>query len=105
MKKILLIAAFGATSLISAKNITEVELKDTNEKVENNCVKTLYCQEYAIETWCNPSNILNDTVCYDPDNEADRQHAFACMDENARLANVYFCGRETPRITKDVTIN
>lgn len=105
MKKILLIAAFGATGLISAKNITEAELKDTNEKVENNCVKTLYCQEYAITTWCNPNNVIVDTVCYNPDNAADRAHAFACMDENARLTNVFFCGRENPRITKDVSIN
>lgn len=104
MKKILLLAAFGVAGLVSAKDNKEIESKIFNYKVENNSTKIIYCQEYSITTWCNTSRIINDTVCYEPTNAADKEHAEACMDENARLTNVFFCGRETSAITRDLSI-
>lgn len=101
MKKLLLTIALGAISInfFDAKEILSVnsveDIEDitevfTNEKKN----KLFYCQEYNIETWCNPGKLYAGTVCYEPTNSADRERAFECMERNARLMNVFFCGRE-----------
>lgn len=106
MKKILFLASFCVAVLVGAKDKKKIELTTfIKDKVEISFTKPLYCQEYSIEPWCTAGSLINDTVCYDPNNSADRDHAFACMDENARLTNIFFCGRETPRITQDVSFN
>lgn len=110
MKKILLLVAFSTVGLITAKSSEDLKLSKTEMKKNEKASKEelpleLYCQQYSITTWCSPSTPINDTVCYEPTNPADRAHAFACMDENARLTNVYFCGRETASITRDLSFN
>lgn len=106
MKKLFLATILGVAGLVSAKEEKKSILNESTNSMERSILlKPLYCQEYAMETWCNLGTFYVDTICYEPTNSADRSHAIACMNENALLFNVFFCGREYEDQIKGLNTN
>jgi|GEM_PF-3550259 len=104
MKKIILLAAFGAAGLINAKHV-DLKKDNNKEKIEKKSddVKDLKseskaevrCLPVGMYVWCT-GEMVADTMCWGPGTGASTyQQATACQIHNSQLLTEYFCGEGT----------
>lgn len=98
MKKIVLLAAFGVASLVSAKNAEETKLTKEGEKKEivkeaeaDDPEGKMNCYEYTMYIPCTQA-IINDTQCWGPGTgTATWEDAWICINQNGANAIDFFC--------------
>jgi hypothetical protein len=104
MKKIILLGAFAATTLVSAKNVDEInprkegekkesvkEAKTTTESKADDPEGKMNCYEYAMFIPCT-NTYITDTQCWGPGTgTATWEDAWNCIGQNGVLAVEFFC--------------